>query len=219
MTSDDDGWGYDDDDDDDVVDARDEGDLIRRSAEGANPDVAAAPHHHHPSPAHAAPPPPTSAFTSAFTNAKAGMEGVDREMVKRVVHDMSVNSAHFATESRKEAAVEAKILAMKKRAASIRPSALAAIKATVDDRVARMEASRDLTKTWVHVDMDSFFASGAYSTYSSRRSVPARPDPVRAVHLLLSFLEDFARDVVQRIRLTTRPRAPPPTSSRVDPRP
>jgi hypothetical protein len=182
MTNDDDGWGYDDDDDDDDdddVDARDEGDLIRRiDAEGANSDVAAAPHRHHPSPAPAAPPPPTSAFTNAFTNAKAGMEGVDREMVKRVVHDMSVNSAHFATESRKEAAVEAKILAMKKRAASIRPSALATIKAAVDDRVARMEASRDLTKTWVHVDMDSFFASGASSLVTLRRS-PC--DPVRAV--------------------------------------
>ena len=72
------------------------------------------------------------------------MEGVDREMVKRVVHDMSVNSAHFATESRKEAAVEAKILAMKKRAASIRPSALATIKAAVDDRVAREALPADV---------------------------------------------------------------------------
>ncbi|EEH54530.1 uncharacterized protein MICPUCDRAFT_3251, partial [Micromonas pusilla CCMP1545] len=115
---------------------------------------------------------PTSAFTNAFTNAKAGMEGVDREMVKRVVHDMSVNSAHFATESRKEAAVEAKILAMKKRAASIRPSALATIKAAVDDRVARMEASRDLTKTWVHVDMDSFFASVHILERPELRDVP-----------------------------------------------
>lgn len=46
-------------------------------------------------PAHSTP--AYSAFTSAFTNAKAGMEGVDTDKVKRLVHEMSKDSVGLAT--------------------------------------------------------------------------------------------------------------------------
>ncbi len=54
-----------------------------------------------------------------FTNAKAGMVGVDKEKVQKVVYEMSEGSAHFKNEERKQKQVEAKIAAMKKRAAAL----------------------------------------------------------------------------------------------------
>ena len=115
-----------------------------------------------------------SAFTSAFTNAKAGMEGVDREKVKRIVHEMSKDSSHFHNESRKEQAVEDRIREMRKRWAELCNNnnsggsssssrgggdQLSAVRQAVGERVAVLEAGRNLTKTWIHVDMDAFFAA------------------------------------------------------------
>ena len=126
---------------------------------------------------------PVSAFTSAFTNAKAGMEGVDKDKVKRVVHEMSKDSSHFHNETRKENAVEERIRAMQKRWNELRGrrgqrqradnddgdinnaseyvdnSELSAVRAAVERRVAVLEAGRDLSHTWIHVDMDAFFAA------------------------------------------------------------
>ena len=112
-----------------------------------------------------------SAFTSAFTNAKAGMEGVDRDKVKRIVHEMSKDSSHFQNESRKEQAVEDRIREMRKRWAELcnnngggsssrgEGDQLWAVRQAVEERVAVLEARRNLTKTWIHVDMDAFFAA------------------------------------------------------------
>ena len=37
-------------------------------------------------------------YATVFTNAKAGMAGVDKEHVKRVVYEMSKDSPHFKNE-------------------------------------------------------------------------------------------------------------------------
>ena len=104
---------------------------------------------------------PVSAFTSAFTNAKPGMEGVDKDKVKRVVHQISKDSSHFHNETRKENAVEERIRAMQKRWAELGRGGveLSAVRDAVERRVAVLEAGRDLSHTWIHVDMDAFFAA------------------------------------------------------------
>jgi hypothetical protein len=84
-------------------------------------------------------------FASVFTNAKAGMEDLsakDKERIKKVgqgtfpmactthcapstlhhlqiIYDMSKDSAHFKNEQRKQAQVEAKIMALQERAARL----------------------------------------------------------------------------------------------------
>ena len=79
--------------------------------------------------------------------------------VKRVVHDMSKDSSHFANESRKERAVESRILEMRDQYAGLSTAALAAVHDAVEKQVVRLEGGRDLTKTWIHVDMDAFYAA------------------------------------------------------------
>ena len=42
-------------------------------------------------------------YATVFTNAKAGMDKVDKERVKQVVYEMSKDSPHFMEERRKQA--------------------------------------------------------------------------------------------------------------------
>ena len=100
-----------------------------------------------------------SHYTSAFVNHKAGMDGVDKAHVRRVVDEMSKNSAHYRNESRKEAKVEAKIREMRAARARLTPERLARYQQTVDKKVKTLERARDVSRTWIHVDMDAFYAA------------------------------------------------------------
>ncbi|GFH08646.1 UmuC domain-containing protein [Haematococcus lacustris] len=98
-------------------------------------------------------------YQTVFTNAKAGMEGVDKAHVQRVVYEMSKDSAHFKNEQRKQAQTELKIARMKEKAAQLTPQALEASGRAMDLKVAELESGRDLSRTWLVVDMDAFFAA------------------------------------------------------------
>ena len=100
-----------------------------------------------------------SNYTSAFVNHKAGMDGVDKAYVRRVVDEMSKNSAHYRNESRKEEKVEAKICEMRAVQARLTPEQLARLQQTVDAKVKTLERTRDVSRTWIHVDMDAFYAA------------------------------------------------------------
>jgi len=63
-------------------------------------------------------------YETVFTNAKAGMEAVDKEAVKKVVYEMSQGSRFFANEQRKDAAVKAKVDALRAARDAIPPPQL-----------------------------------------------------------------------------------------------
>ncbi len=91
-----------------------------------------------------------SNFETVFTNAKAGMAGVDKERVKRIVYEMSKvrrgmvgqlchtcrptsppchslqDSPHFKNEQRKQAQTELRIKKLRAKAKGISPAELAA---------------------------------------------------------------------------------------------
>lgn len=100
-----------------------------------------------------------SKYETVFTNSKAGMDGVDKEKVKRVVYEMSKGSKFFANEERKAAATAERIARMGAEAAQVAAERLAALQRVADSRVAELEATRDLRHTWMHVDMDAFYAA------------------------------------------------------------
>ena len=100
-----------------------------------------------------------SLYTSAFVNPKAGMDGVDTAHVRRVVDAMSRNSAHHRNETRKLEKVEARIREMRARFARLTPEQLARHQRRADARVATLERTRDVSRTWIHVDMDAFYAA------------------------------------------------------------
>ncbi|GIL83396.1 hypothetical protein Vretifemale_12223, partial [Volvox reticuliferus] len=102
---------------------------------------------------------PWQDYQTVFTNAKAGMEGVDKAYVQKIVYEMSKDSAHFRNEQRKQAQLDARIRQLKAKSAAITLAELAAATRSVDQRIACLESRRDLTRTWLHADMDCFYAA------------------------------------------------------------
>lgn len=98
-------------------------------------------------------------YETVFTNQKAGMEGVDLARVKQVVYEMSKDSAHYANEQRKMAATERRIQGMKQKYESLTENQRDWYASTAATRIVELEATRDLSRTWIHVDMDAFFAA------------------------------------------------------------
>ena len=106
----------------------------------------------------------------------------------QTIHELSKDSAHFINEQRKQSQMDAKVAALKEKASLVPASEVARLQRSMDLRAAVLESSRDLSRTWIHVDMDAFFASceelvnpalvSIYFPASSFRSfVPLRGHP------------------------------------------
>ncbi|CAL5195145.1 unnamed protein product [Lathyrus oleraceus] len=104
-------------------------------------------------------PHPWQSYNTVYTTAKAGMEGVDKEKVQRVVYEMSKGSKYFQNEERKEAFIKQKINNMRLQFAKLSHSDLSHYQKVAERRILELEASRDLSRIWLHVDMDAFYAA------------------------------------------------------------
>ncbi|XAR52929.1 DNA-directed DNA polymerase [Bertholletia excelsa] len=102
---------------------------------------------------------PWQSYHTVYTNAKAGMEGVDKERVQRIVYEMSKGSKYFENEERKEAYMKQKIEKMRAQCAKLTATDIAHYQKIADKRILELEATRDLTRIWLHVDMDAFYAA------------------------------------------------------------
>jgi DNA polymerase kappa len=87
------------------------------------------------------------------------MDQVDAERVKRIVYEASVNSAFHQNERRKEAAADERTKETLERASRLTQTELARHETLADSRLSALEASRDLSRCWLVVDFDAFFAS------------------------------------------------------------
>ncbi|CAI0425168.1 unnamed protein product [Linum tenue] len=104
-------------------------------------------------------PAPWQSYHTVYTNAKAGMDGVDKEKVQRVVYEMSKGSKYFENEERKEATMKQKVESMRAHCAKLKPAEISHYEKVADKRIIDLEATRDLSRTWLHVDMDAFYAA------------------------------------------------------------
>ncbi|CAJ1924706.1 unnamed protein product [Sphenostylis stenocarpa] len=102
---------------------------------------------------------PWQSYHTVYTTGKAGMEGVDKEKVQRVVYEMSKGSKYFENEERKEAFINQKIDNLRIQYAKLTQADLAHYHKVADRRIVELEASRDLSRIWLHVDMDAFYAA------------------------------------------------------------
>ena len=99
-------------------------------------------------------------YESVFTNQKAGMDDVDRDWVKKVVYENSKNSPHFRNEQRKAEQATRRLQEMlRRKEALLSQNQLAGYDQSAAKLVAELEATRDLSHWWFHVDMDAFYAS------------------------------------------------------------
>jgi len=90
---------------------------------------------------------------------KAGMEGLDKEKINKIIHEASKGSKFYENEKRKEERVKQRVQEMKKELAKF---------TTTDKQRALIESRKllcdiqkefDFSRTLVHVDMDAFYAA------------------------------------------------------------
>ena len=103
----------------------------------------------------------TQAHLFHFTANKAGMGGVDKAKVNRVVHDMSKNSAHHKHALKQDAKVDARVHAQRLKLESLTRQGAERLLRQVTQIEERLEHKRWLGRVCVVVDMDCYFAAVA----------------------------------------------------------
>ncbi|THU65245.1 hypothetical protein C4D60_Mb05t01620 [Musa balbisiana] len=102
---------------------------------------------------------PWHSYHTVYTNAKAGMEGVDKEKVQKIIYELSKGSKYFENEKRKEAIIKQKIDNLRTHHAKLTEKEISHFQMIAGNRILELEASRDLSKIWLHIDMDAFYAA------------------------------------------------------------
>ncbi|XP_051279625.1 DNA polymerase kappa [Dicentrarchus labrax] len=95
----------------------------------------------------------------ALNDNKAGMEGLDRDKINKIIMESSKGSRFYENELKREQQVNQRIEKMMLQKAQITDQQLKKAQAQVERMTAELERSRDLSRVIVHVDMDAFYAA------------------------------------------------------------
>uniref|UniRef100_A0A8C2WTS2 DNA polymerase kappa n=1 Tax=Cyclopterus lumpus TaxID=8103 RepID=A0A8C2WTS2_CYCLU len=95
----------------------------------------------------------------ALNDNKAGMEGLDRDKINKIIMESSKGSRFYESELKKEQQVNHRIEKMMLQKAQIPEQRLKKAQAQVERMATELERSRDLSRVIVHVDMDAFYAA------------------------------------------------------------
>ncbi|XP_014685514.2 DNA polymerase kappa isoform X1 [Equus asinus] len=90
---------------------------------------------------------------------KAGMEGLDKEKINKIIMEATKGSRFYGNELKKEKQVNRRIENMMQQKAQITSQQLRKAQLQVDKFAMELEQSRDLNNTIVHIDMDAFYAA------------------------------------------------------------
>ena len=90
---------------------------------------------------------------------KAGMEGLDKAKINRIILEASKGSKFYENELKKERQVNKRVNCMLKTLASITPAQKTAALSAADKELETLERTRDDSHIIVHIDMDAFYAS------------------------------------------------------------
>ncbi|XP_042562972.1 DNA polymerase kappa-like, partial [Clupea harengus] len=90
---------------------------------------------------------------------KAGMEGLDREKINKIILESSKGSKFYENELKKERQLNQRIEKMMEQKAKITEQHLGKAQAQVDKMTSELERRRKLGRMIVHVDMDAFYAA------------------------------------------------------------
>uniref|UniRef100_A0A2K5JYW2 DNA polymerase kappa n=1 Tax=Colobus angolensis palliatus TaxID=336983 RepID=A0A2K5JYW2_COLAP len=90
---------------------------------------------------------------------KAGMEGLDKEKINKIIMEATKGSRFYGNELKKEKQVNQRIENMMQQKAQITSQQLRKAQLQVDRFAVELEQSRNLSNTIVHIDMDAFYAA------------------------------------------------------------
>uniref|UniRef100_A0A669D479 DNA polymerase kappa n=1 Tax=Oreochromis niloticus TaxID=8128 RepID=A0A669D479_ORENI len=95
----------------------------------------------------------------ALNDNKAGMEGLDRDKINKIIMETSKGSKFYENELKRDQQVNQRITKMMLQKARITEQQLKKAQAQVEKVATALEKSRDLSRVIVHVDMDAFYAA------------------------------------------------------------
>ncbi|NXL54075.1 POLK polymerase, partial [Podilymbus podiceps] len=90
---------------------------------------------------------------------KAGMEGLDKEKINKIIMEATKGSRFYENELKKDQQVNQRIEKMMQLKEKITTQQLLKAQLQVDKLVIELEQSRNLSNTIVHIDMDAFYAA------------------------------------------------------------
>ncbi|XP_077203486.1 DNA polymerase kappa isoform X2 [Paroedura picta] len=90
---------------------------------------------------------------------KAGMQGLDKEKINKVIMEASKGSKFYEHELKKDQQVNKRIEKILKQKSKITDQQIMKAQLQVDKLAIELEQSRDLSRTIVHIDMDAFYAA------------------------------------------------------------
>jgi hypothetical protein len=104
---------------------------------------------------------PKEAQMYSFTHQKLGTEGSDKVKTDLIIHE--VGSEFYKKQQKQEQAlrIEQRVKSMKNEIlvhTNKGPSYIELINEQTDTRINEIELGRILTETWIHIDMDRFYA-------------------------------------------------------------
>lgn len=103
---------------------------------------------------------------------KAGMEGLDKAMINKVILEASRGSSYYNNELKKEERVTARIKQMLAQREHITSAQLIEAERATDCEIQQLESHRNLGHIIVHVDMDAFYAAVEMKHNPQLRGVP-----------------------------------------------
>ncbi|KAG7278323.1 hypothetical protein CRUP_029928 [Coryphaenoides rupestris] len=127
----------------------------------------------------------------ALNDNKAGMEGLDRDRINKIIMEASKGSRFYEYEAKKEQQVNQRIEKMMLQKAQITEQQLQKAQIQVEQTMGEMDTGRDLSRVIVHVDMDAF--------YAAIREIFAEYDPHYQPMSLDEAYLDFTEHLEQRI--------------------
>eukprot|EP00026_Physarum_polycephalum_P009202 Phypoly_transcript_09316.p1 GENE.Phypoly_transcript_09316~~Phypoly_transcript_09316.p1 ORF type:complete len:458 (+),score=73.29 Phypoly_transcript_09316:50-1375(+) len=103
----------------------------------------------------------------------------------RFIHDMSVGTRFYKNEQKKEAILQIRVNNLLKKLEQYQSSESAINNSQrtleLDRHIASLESTRDLTRTWLHIDMDAFYAA---VELQSRPDLVGKPIAVGSMDML-----------------------------------
>ncbi|CAG0914051.1 unnamed protein product [Notodromas monacha] len=103
---------------------------------------------------------------------KAGMADLDKEKISRIIEEASKGSKFYDHKKKQQERIDAKIADLLRKKKAITEEQLKNASAKVGQIVRNLEKSRDLSRTFVHVDMDAFYAAVEMRDDPSLRDKP-----------------------------------------------
>ncbi|KAF8770082.1 DNA polymerase kappa like protein [Argiope bruennichi] len=102
---------------------------------------------------------PTELKTMQLNDQKAGMQGLDKEHINKIIYEASKGTPYFAFQEKRQKSIDRRVKEFKSVLQRITDAERSASLKKMNILCASLEAERDLSHSIVHIDMDAFYAA------------------------------------------------------------